>query len=328
MRTNILVVHVLLIVALGFSASFGQQGKVSDCELARDYYKRGTQALNYEERRELFQKAVNLCPSFAEARVNLADALENIALIRSKFDQKNLEIVSTLQDKAIKQYQEALRLNDRLNVARWGLIDIYMVNGSYGLAREEYRKILSSEPHNEQARDGLANVSRLVSGLATKEKGALRTSSQIVGEAKNSAKMMGLKTMGFEDRTVKDRQSFNNILFGGWSSAISQGEPMDQLNEIGKALSSGDLSKYQFIIEGHTNNVGEENANLKLSWERAQSVKSYLEKNFAIDPSRILIQGFGFTRPKFPNDNEENKIRNRRVEIVFFTSQKATGSHE
>jgi len=56
--------------------------------------------------------------------------------------------------------------------------------------------------------------------------------------------------MGVEDYTVKDRQSFDNILFKGHSAQIIAGE---QLDEIAKALKSDDLGNFQFIIEGHTN---------------------------------------------------------------------------
>ncbi len=69
-------------------------------------------------------------------------------------------------------------------------------------------------------------------------------------------------------------------------------------------------------IEGHTCNIGTARYNFNLSWRRAESVKSYLVKNFGIDPSRIRTFGFGLTRPIADNSTEEGRIRNRRVIVV------------
>jgi OOP family OmpA-OmpF porin len=126
--------------------------------------------------------------------------------------------------------------------------------------------------------------------------------------------------MGIEDYTVADtaRQSFNNILFEGWSSAIRPGEPVNQLNEIGKALASKEMSSFKFIIEGHANAAGPFDRNMVVSNERAAAVKEYLVKNYRIDPSRIITQGFGYNSPKH---NPATDALNRRVEIVFFNEE-------
>ncbi len=68
-------------------------------------------------------------------------------------------------------------------------------------------------------------------------------------------------------------------------------------------------------IEGHTDNVGSADYNLKLSQDRANSVRDYLiSKGF--DPKRILkVTGFGNTRPLVQGDSEDAKSKNRRVEF-------------
>jgi OOP family OmpA-OmpF porin len=71
------------------------------------------------------------------------------------------------------------------------------------------------------------------------------------------------------------------------------------------------------VIEGHTDNVGKEAANVKLSQRRADSIKAYLVKKFGIDASRLKAVGFGPNRPIASNDTKEGKQKNRRVTAVF-----------
>lgn len=74
------------------------------------------------------------------------------------------------------------------------------------------------------------------------------------------------------------------------------------------------------IIEGHTDNVGGTEYNKTLSKGRADSVKEYLISK-GIDPGKIRTEGFGDTKPIAPNDTEEGKTQNRRVEIITFISE-------
>ncbi len=68
-------------------------------------------------------------------------------------------------------------------------------------------------------------------------------------------------------------------------------------------------------VSGHTDNVGNEFNNQRLSERRAKSVVDYLiEKD--VDPGRIQSAGYGESRPVAPNDTAENKARNRRIEFM------------
>lgn len=80
------------------------------------------------------------------------------------------------------------------------------------------------------------------------------------------------------------------------------------------------LLKYKnakFIIEGHTDDIGDENKNLILSQKRAESVYNYLSKKFGLEKEKVEIKGYGETRPIFPNTSEANRRKNRRVEIII-----------
>jgi outer membrane protein OmpA-like peptidoglycan-associated protein len=67
-------------------------------------------------------------------------------------------------------------------------------------------------------------------------------------------------------------------------------------------------------IAGHTDNVGAPAYNLQLSQKRAQSVSSYLVAH-GINPARLTQKGYGAQKPLVPNDSEENRQINRRIEF-------------
>lgn len=74
----------------------------------------------------------------------------------------------------------------------------------------------------------------------------------------------------------------------------------------------------QFEIVGHTDDVGDDDANLKLSQDRAAAVKTWLVTR-GISSSRLTTSGKGETEPMVPNTSDANRQRNRRV--VFYRTK-------
>lgn len=68
-------------------------------------------------------------------------------------------------------------------------------------------------------------------------------------------------------------------------------------------------------LDGHTDNQGDPSLNSTLSQSRVETVKAYFVEK-GIDPNRITTKAFGGSKPVAPNDTEENRKKNRRVEIV------------
>ena len=75
-------------------------------------------------------------------------------------------------------------------------------------------------------------------------------------------------------------------------------------------------------VEGHTDSIGSEEYNMKLSLERAASVRQFLVDNFSADPNRITATGFGESKPIATNDTPEGRQLNRRVMGVVKTEVK------
>ncbi|MFT6745934.1 MAG: outer membrane protein OmpA-like peptidoglycan-associated protein [Glaciecola sp.] len=86
------------------------------------------------------------------------------------------------------------------------------------------------------------------------------------------------------------------------------------LDELIKFLNAKPQMK--ITIHGHTDNVGSEDENLKLSDSRAKEVKEFLIDN-GISQERLSHRGFGSSKPKKSNNTEGNRLLNRRVEFVI-----------
>jgi outer membrane protein OmpA-like peptidoglycan-associated protein len=69
-------------------------------------------------------------------------------------------------------------------------------------------------------------------------------------------------------------------------------------------------------IQGHTDNSGTESMNAELSEKRAQAVRDWLLKA-GVQPERLSAAGYGSSRPLAPNITQQNRARNRRVELVI-----------
>ena len=105
----------------------------------------------------------------------------------------------------------------------------------------------------------------------------------------------------------------NNIFFETGKAALS---PQSRV-ELEKAV---DLMKANgtMIIEvgGHTDNVGDDAMNMKLSHERAKSVREYLV-NAGIASMRVQAKGYGELNPIAGNDTDDGKKANRRTEFII-----------
>ncbi len=106
-----------------------------------------------------------------------------------------------------------------------------------------------------------------------------------------------------------------HVLFKSGSTEIADSFSKKQLEEIGKALSSPGLLKYRFEIAGHTDSIGSEATNLKLSQQRSDAIKDYLYLKHSISLERLEAIGYGESMPISSNDTKEGRAKNRRVVI-------------
>ena len=117
------------------------------------------------------------------------------------------------------------------------------------------------------------------------------------------------------ETALKDssRAEVHGIYFD-FGSAIIRPESEPALKEIAVALARN--PGWRISVEGHTDNVGGDAANLDLSKRRAEAVRQALTTRYQVDASRLTTTGFGASRPNEPNATPEGRARNRRVELV------------
>ena len=117
------------------------------------------------------------------------------------------------------------------------------------------------------------------------------------------------------EETVQEilRTAFENLEFQTGKDII-KGESKPSLTELAEVLDKKPEWKLQ--IAGHTDNVGNAQANLVLSKKRAESVKRFMVDH-GISEDRLFVLYFGETMPIADNNTAEGRQKNRRVEMTI-----------
>jgi outer membrane protein OmpA-like peptidoglycan-associated protein len=105
-----------------------------------------------------------------------------------------------------------------------------------------------------------------------------------------------------------------NNLFFDFNKSVLRNESVAELERVVKLLAGNPTMSIE--IAGHTDSVGDDAVNNKLSLDRATSVKLYLQKQ-GITPTRIVARGYGKTKPVAVNTTDDGRQKNRRVEFVI-----------
>ena len=122
-----------------------------------------------------------------------------------------------------------------------------------------------------------------------------------------------LATVDVVELTHGDAVVLQNIQFEYNSSALTE-DSQQGIQMLTEFLQRNPDLKVE--LAGHTDNVGSESYNLKLSFERADSVRNALIAH-GIEGSRLTAKGYGASRPVAPNDTDEHRALNRRTEMII-----------
>ncbi len=114
---------------------------------------------------------------------------------------------------------------------------------------------------------------------------------------------------GEEGVTVR----INNIHFVP-DEAVVLPEERPRLEKLAAALKK--IEERTFKVVGHTADIGTAESQLELSEKRAKVIVDFLTAT-GMEPGRFIYEGRGGTEPVAPNDTEENRAKNRRVEIII-----------
>ena len=131
---------------------------------------------------------------------------------------------------------------------------------------------------------------------------------------KDKSTKLNVKLMSLEENA---KLELNNIVFETNSAELTT-ISYTELDRVVEVLKIN--TKLKFEISAHTDNVGSDIYNLKLSEKRAKSVVEYLIDK-GVSKENLIAKGYGESKPIAPNDTDENKAKNRRVELEILKNE-------
>ncbi|MBI3259717.1 MAG: OmpA family protein [Ignavibacteriae bacterium] len=105
-----------------------------------------------------------------------------------------------------------------------------------------------------------------------------------------------------------------NNLFFDYKQSVIQPESYPELKRMADVLRRNQTTR--IMINGHTDDIGSDDYNIQLSKERAEAVLEFFVKQ-GVQRSQIETQGLGKSHPVSPNDTEQERQKNRRVEFII-----------
>ncbi len=115
--------------------------------------------------------------------------------------------------------------------------------------------------------------------------------------------------------TERPKIDIQAVLFKFGTADIDGQTSYDQIKELGTALSDSRLKGVKLEVQGHTDSVGSDDYNLKLSQERANKVVELLTSLYGIPKENLVPVGKGKADPVADNETEAGRAQNRRVTI-------------
>jgi len=155
-------------------------------------------------------------------------------------------------------------------------------------------------------------------GGATAEKEALI--QRLEAQARIKEQFEKVEKM-FNSKEVRVFRENNNVILRLITLTFESGkskllaESFDLLAKVEKAIDV--YPESELIIEGHTDSLGDDDFNQKLSQDRAESVLKYMVNAMRIPSYRLIATGYGETNPIANNETESGRSKNRRIDIVI-----------
>lgn len=204
------------------------------------------------------------------------------------------------------------------------------------------RAIQEKEEMTRQAKDREANLQRVIqenADLATQleaAKAALAAKEDEMGKTVRSLESALKEEIAKGSSSVRRNgnsvsvEIVERILYESGSADITA-DGLKILKRIGEALKGG--ADKDVRVEGHTDDMPIRteppprfSSNWDLSVARAVGVVKYLEEKAGVNPAHLSAVGYGPNRPAVPNEDDEARVRNRRVEIIVMPAQLPPGS--
>jgi outer membrane protein OmpA-like peptidoglycan-associated protein len=297
-----IVLFAALFAILG--SGYGAASAGSGCPEAQGLFEQSLGARSVESRMSLLERAVALCPSYAQAWNNLGVAYE----AQGKFME------------AERAYRKALDLAPDFIAPHAGLGDAAMALGRWQEAVLSYERFLECIASARRRGDPQGLGAYETEYRQKLEQARLRKQihqdsvSGVVLEGTLTRGLRGIKVVGKATKPSGPERLSLCILFRFDSAEI---EPLGiaQLREMAAAMRTAELLESRFVVEGHTDTLGTVEYNLDLSRRRSETVRDFLVSS-GVSPTRLETLGLGEARPVVNYGSIEEQALNRRVEFV------------
>jgi chemotaxis protein MotB len=236
----------------------------------------------------------------------LAKQKEQLEKEKAALQQENANIKSTLELSRSQLSREVVALKNKLN--------------------ENNARIKALEDELAEKNKEIAQLKAQADQLAQEKERAIAqvkgTYDSLVTELKHEIKQGEIQITQLKDKLTVNM--VDKILFDSGSAVIKKnGEKvLDRVADILKGI-----VKQQIKVEGHTDNVPISSrlaerfpSNWELSTARATTVVRYLQGR-GVNPGALSAEGYAEFRPVSPNDTDEGKSANRRIEIVLIPQE-------
>ena len=255
-----------------------------------------SESKNLEISRKMLERARN-CPEvkkFALAELNTAESA--YAKAETSGNADDIYVAERKAESALAAAKTKVREN------------------ANALAKTAYDEKLAAleKARKEEEKAKQAEIDKLKADLAEKE----RLLKEKEAEQERMQKELEDAVRGMGEVKKEERGLvvyFSDILFD-FNKADLRPASVEGLGKLSATLEKN--MKYKIKIEGHTDSIGTDDYNMKLSVARALAVKSFLlAHNIAAD--RLTTEGFGETKPMATNKTAEGRQKIRRVEMVI-----------
>ena len=240
---------------------------------------------------------------------DLAKEKEQLVKEKAALEQENANIKTTLESKRDQLSKEVVDLKNRVteNTTRINAMNEELAAKNIHIAE---LKALVDQLQLEKAQ-AIEEKERAIANVKT-------TYDSLVTELKQEIKEGEIQITQLKDKLTVNM--VDKVLFDSGSAVIKRNgkKVLDRVAEILKPIMN-----QQIKVEGHTDNVpigaglaGRFPSNWELSTARATTVVRYLQER-GVNPGLLGAEGYAEFQPVAPNDTDEGKSKNRRIEIVL-----------
>lgn len=173
---------------------------------------------------------------------------------------------------------------------------------------------------NRQLTETRKELAQISSELSKSKSEEQQLKAKLEAEERREAKFHRVETLFNNQEALVLREGTRIILrLVGLSFASGKSDIEAQyfglLTKIQRAIR--EFPYAQITIEGHTDALGHDTANMQLSTQRAEAVRTYLMANMNLEPDQVVSVGYGESKPIASNDTNAGRAQNRRIDLIL-----------